>query len=245
MSESFLQHLLQEGRMTLKLHYGYEPSTLPPIWSEYIDRLLEFGLAEMSRDRLSTVATLTNLGKLTIKSVLNRDSALDSLVPIYIRAEVIGAEPPDFASEESMERIRRLLDRSHLVGELKEPILHEVERLRQADAPFPSVFKALAPCVEGILRNLSRVENLTVKRHGLVGYIDALQETHPPVLKPVTLQILDEVFRPFRNMVEHGHVIASEPARLLCEVSLWIIQQIHADYVAFKGVKPAGSVSQA
>jgi len=235
MSQSFLQHLLQEQRMALGIRCPQRGEGSGPLslWGEYLDRIVEFGLAGRSREKDDTVE-LTNLGRLMIESVLNQDSAFDSLVPIYIREEMIGTEASSFASEEDVERICRLLQKSQLVGELRGPIFQEVKRLRQAGAPFLSVFKALAPCIEGILRNLSKAENLTVKGHGLGAYIDAIEKAQPPVLKPGTLQMIDAVFRPYRNVVEHGYIIAPEPARMLCEISLSVVEQIHTDYLDFR-----------
>jgi len=46
--------------------------------------------------------------------------------------------------------------------------------------------------------------------------------------------MVDTVFRPYRNIVEHGHVLAPEPARMLCEISLSVIEQIHKDYAENK-----------
>jgi hypothetical protein len=228
MSRTFLSSFLQEQEMARGVHQ------FPFVWAEYLERLEEFGLAGVPPDD-PDVVRLTSLGELTIESVLAQDSAFDSLVPLYVREEMTGAEAPDFASEEDFDRIGRLLEKSPLVGELKKPILDEVERLRQANAPYLSIFKALAPCIEGILRNLSRIEHIVVRGIGLGAYIEAFEKAQQPILKPGTLQMIDTVFRPYRNIVEHGHVIAPEPARMLCEISLSVIEQIHKDYLDFKG----------
>jgi hypothetical protein len=235
MSRVFLRSFLQEQEMAHPVHHTQQDGgpRFPDVWNEYLERLQELGLAGRSPDE-PDVVKMTGLGKLTVESVLAQDSAFDSLVPLYVREEVIGAEAPDFASEENAERIRRLLEKSPLVGELKKPILNELDRLRQTDAVYLSIFKALAPCIEGLLRNLSSIEHLTVSGSGLSAYIQAIEQAPQPILKPGTLQMVDAVFRPYRNIVEHGHVIAPEPARMLCEISLSVIEQIHQDYTDFK-----------
>lgn len=236
MSRAFLSSFLQEQEMARGVRHirGGKDTEFPLVWSEYLERLQEFGLAGVSPND-PDVVRLTSLGELTIESVLAQDSVFDSLVPLYIREEMTGAEAPDFASEEDVERIRRLLEKSLLVGELKKPILDEIERLRRANAEYLSIFKALAPCIEGILRNLSRMESVPVQDSNLGAYIKGFEKAPQSILKPGTLQMIDSVFRPYRNIVEHGHVIAPEPARMLCEISLSIIEQIHKDYLDFKG----------
>lgn len=238
MSRDFLEHVSRgQNGLSLAKYGSQSDSESPHVWREYTGRLIEFGLVGGLQHQ-SNVLTVTSLGKLTIDSVLAHDSAFDNLIPLYVHEEIVGAESPDFTSEEDVERIRGLLRKSELVKDLLKPIVDEVERLRQANAAYFSIFKALAPCIEGILRNLLDIEHMAPISLNLGGCIKALEGVKPPVLKPGTLQMIDAVFRPYRNIVEHGHVIAPEPARMLCEISLAVIEQIHKDYAEFKDNRP-------
>lgn len=231
MSRDFLWTVKNKGIP----HLDLRPSNkkYPVVWNEYIERLQEFDLATSLPEQDEKIK-LTKLGRLTINSVLMRDSAFDGLVPLYIREEIVGIEASNFNSEEDIERFRKLLETSQLVAELKQPILDEVNRLLHPNAAYLSVFKAMAPCIEGVLRNVAHLQNITVKGNGLNAYIKAFESAPQPIIKSGTLQMIDAVFRPYRNIVEHGHVIAPEPARMLCEISLSVIEEIHKDYQEYK-----------
>ncbi len=234
MSREFLEAFLRtdgEPFAAIRTNTANRHNSQHDSWVDYHNRLREFGIAASFVER--DMPQVTNVGRQIVGSVLDRDSAFDALIPLYVREDIVGIRLSDFSSGEDTARFRAILDKSRLVGELREPILDEIERLRQTDAAYLSVFKGLNPCIEGVLRNLAVAEHVVVSGSGLAAYVKAFEKVDPPILKPGTLQMIDAVFRPYRNIVEHGHVIASEPARMLCEISLSVIEQILKDYMEF------------
>jgi hypothetical protein len=111
-----------------------------------------------------------------------------------------------------------------------------VVRLQKVDATYLSIFKALAPCIEGLLRNLCQLEGIEVRENEkrINTFIKVIKDASKPILKISTLEVIDGIFRPYRNVVEHGHVYPPEPARMLCELALWGIENIHRDYLEYK-----------
>ncbi|MCJ7531554.1 MAG: hypothetical protein MUO64_11060 [Anaerolineales bacterium] len=198
--------------------------------TEYSERLFQFGLAES--DSSKTSWRLNPLGKSIIESILAKDSVFDIIVPIYFREEIVGTKSPQFNSAEDFERFRKVLENSPIIGDLKDTIFEEINRLSMINAICFSIFKSLAPCIEGILRNICEKEGLKkAEGTGMGAYIKTIKMATKPLLKNGTLEMLDGIFRSFRNTVEHGNVIPPEAARILCDLCLWVIEYIHRDYL--------------
>ncbi|MFC2053496.1 hypothetical protein ACFLV7_04240 [Chloroflexota bacterium] len=230
MPRSYLQQVLEETTVPRAPQYlisRHIPKYL------YANRINGFGLTSEGADNSDNLV-LTSFGQSCIESVLAKDSVFDLLVPIYVREEMVGSAAPQYANKEDIDRFKGLLDKSPIVGDQKEPILVEVDRLIKTDEAYLSIFKALAPCIEGILRNITQTERLEVSGLGIKAYKNAITNASPQILKLGTLETIDLVFRPHRNIVEHGHVIAAEPARMLCEITLAVVEQIHKDFYEYR-----------
>ncbi len=232
MPRSYLQKLNDNRSISFeKEYFTYDFEVSPP--DAYAFRVREMGLVSTSETDPKTLVT-TSLGNSFIESVIEQDSIFDMLIPLYVREELIGSGASQYTNRDDLERLKNLLELSPIAGEQKEPILIEVERLFMAEEKYLSIFKSLAPCVEGLLRNLLKKEQIQVEGTGLYAYRKAIAESPGQILSHGTLDMIDAVFRPFRNIVEHGQVIAAEPARMLCEITLALIEQIHVDYYELK-----------
>ncbi len=227
---------------------------------EYAHRLEQFGLLERIRVGnqesmvfFSAKATeqqftppnaptyhLTGLGKVIVESVQAHDSAFDLLVPLYVSEDVNGAGLPDYiSSKRDLERVSAIVKHSPLLGDLRQPILEEISRLEAVNAAYLSIFTALAPKIEGLLKNICKIEGIPeAEKLGFKDVIIKIRE-HQKVrqriyLKESTLETIDNLLRPNRNTVEHGRVLQTEPARMMCDLALWIIENIHRDYNEYK-----------
>lgn len=229
-SPEVLQNLLSHGKYEFSGDQSIDSSQI-----EYkpAQRLIEMGLAE---EEIDLTLYLYPLGKQVIESVLAKDSYFDALLPFFFREEIIGSEAPNFATTEDRKRFHQLINSSPIAGDLKNPILEEVDLLYQVDASYLSIFKALAPNIEGLLRNICAVESVVSKETGVNAYLKALRQSGRAILKTSTLELIDALFKPYRNVAEHGYFMPPEPARMLCELTLSIIEQIHRDYKDYKGL---------
>jgi len=236
MSLEFLGDIQKNGSMLAKFPPEDEFNPGPPrVWEEYLKRLRLFDLASSSPEKeiSNDVVVLTNVGRVFAESVLTGDSAYDALIPLFVNQELSGVHPDLSLSASKISRIRSILQDNRLVGDLRQPILVELDRLSKGDDPF-SVFKALVPCVEGILKKIIALEKIPTPKKDMDGYIQAIKGAPGAVLKGGTLQMIDKVIRPDRNITQHGEVIAAEPARMLCEVTLAVIEQVLKEYEDFQ-----------
>lgn len=232
MSREFLEDIHKTGSSMNRFPPGDEFDPGPPrIWEEYLERLRQFELAsDAPEEEISQyVTSLTKTGKVIIESVLVSESAYDALIPLFVNQELDGVHPELSLSASRINRMRSILQDSRWLGDLRQPILTELDRLSRGDDPF-SVFKALVPCVEGILKKIIAYENLSAPKKDMDGYIQTIKGASNEVLKGGTLQMIDKVIRPDRNITQHGEIIAPEPARMLCEVTLAVIEQVHKEY---------------
>lgn len=233
-SYKFLEEILMKDKISLpSLRLGWLVDSDQICTYRYLIRLREFGLLGEALDDPNQLQ-MTGLGREVIKTILDREGEFDVLVPHYIREEISGSTSSEYDTADDLKRLKKILDSSVLIGELRDVVLDEVKRFQQTDASYISIFTALAPCIEGILRNLVTKEGLTVTNTGFKSYLDALVYSNKTILRQSTIQTLDVLVRPFRNMVEHGHVVSPEIARTLCGILLAAIESIHVDYLEYK-----------
>lgn len=233
MSRKFLEDIHKAGWSLSQFPPGDEDRIgKPRMWEEYLDRLRLFDLVTDSPEEENSghITVLTKLGKIITESVVARENVYDALIPLFINEELIGITPEGL-SVSQISRLRGILQDSPLTGDLRQSILDEIDRLVKGEDPF-SVFKALVPCVEGVLKRIVVIEKLEAGKEvtGIGDYIELIKKSPQEILKSGTLQMIDKVIRPNRNISQHGEVIAPELARILCEVTLGIIDRIHKEY---------------
>jgi hypothetical protein len=135
---SFLQDIVEKG--------AFPCIGISDNYHAYVDRISKLGLASPSGGDSSTLV-LTPLGKAIIQSVLAQDSIFDSLIPFYVHEEIIGSVASRFSDKADLERYKQLLEKSPIIGEQKESILLDVERLLETDNQYLNIYKSLAPSV--------------------------------------------------------------------------------------------------
>jgi hypothetical protein len=230
-SRSFLSSLISADSIT-----QYKRDFVYSAYDEYVHKLLLFGLANNSVQDGNELLKLTSLGQTYVESVLSQDSIFDVLIPFYVSEELAGTIHSRYLTGADLERLNKILKSSSIVGEHKEAILLEIKRFAEIESEnaYFSIFTALAPRIEGIVKNIIEVERIQVKKNGLYNLTKALSKPSKSIIKKSTEELINAVFKEFRNISSHGGTISSEPARMLCEITLVIIEEIHKDYYRYK-----------
>jgi hypothetical protein len=197
------------------------------VYTEYIERLQDFGLLEYARDHRRY--RLTEAGKQLIRNVLNPDTSVtESVIRVLIDQQLNYSTEQIPLSDNSqlLADLIALTNSSPLIGDQSKKLIAGISSYR--DGNYVSAHLSLIPAIEGILRNLATIEGIDdlPDRATLRNYLEKFKS-----IDLISENTFAWVMSLDRNGVLHSNLNPSrEMAKPLCEMIMHVIHQILEDH---------------